>query len=66
MPRLRWYTYRVVEAKGCGGIGVADVSSGTDGSSGPSGWKGTVRSSPETETSQSMVGKEGHVPQDKK
>ena len=48
MPRFRWLTYRVVEAKGGGGIGVGDVPSGKDGDSRPLDWR--VRRSLATET----------------
>ena len=52
--------------KGGGGIGVADVHSGTDGDSGPLGWRGTVRCFWQRKKNQSVVGKEGRVPQEKK
>ena len=54
---FRWQTYRVVEAEGVGGIGIADVPSWTDGGSGPLGWRGTVRCSLSTEKYLSVVGK---------
>ena len=50
----------VVEAKGGGGIGVADVPSGTDGDS----WRWVGEEMYEID--QLAIGKEGHVPQETK